>query len=71
MNKRTLDLIPNELLELYEFHEWRNAIAVLSAAYPEEWSDILSVLKNFRLLRSDIEKDDIGGKFTEAKLLFE
>jgi hypothetical protein len=63
VNRRTLDLIPKDLFELYEFHEWRNAVAVLSAAYPEEWSDILSVLSDFRLLRSDIEKDEAGGKF--------
>ena len=43
MNIRTFELIPKELFDLYEFHEWRNAIAVLSAAYPEEWADILSL----------------------------
>lgn len=57
MNSRTFELIPKELFDLYEFHEWRNAIAVLSAAYPEEWADILAVLANFRLLRSDIETE--------------
>jgi hypothetical protein len=60
---RTLDLIPRHLLELYEFHEWRNALAILSAAYPGEWSDIISVLSDFRLLRSDIEKSVEGVKF--------
>lgn len=48
--------VPEDLRELYEFHEWRNSIAVLSAAYPEEWGDILHVLRNFRLFRSDLEK---------------
>lgn len=48
--------VPEDLRDLYEFHEWRNAIAVLSAAYPEEWGDLLHVLRNFRLFRSDIEK---------------
>jgi hypothetical protein len=57
VNIRTFELIPKELFDLYEFHEWRNAIAVLSAAYPEEWTDILTVLANFRLLRSDIERE--------------
>lgn len=63
MNQRTLDLIPEELFDLYEFHEWRNAVAILSAAYPEEWSEIISVLSQFRLLRSDIEKDESGERF--------
>jgi hypothetical protein len=63
VNTRTLDLIPIELFDLYEFHEWRNAIAVLNAAYPDEWSDVLAVLSGFRLLRTDIEKDEAGGRF--------
>lgn len=55
-------LIPKGLLELYEFHEWRNAIAVLRSAYPKEWADILGILTEFRLLRSDIgEKGEKGG----------
>jgi hypothetical protein len=62
VNQRTLDLIPKGLNDLYEFHEWRNAVAVLAAAYPEEWDDILAVLSDFRLLRTDIEKGE-GGKF--------
>jgi hypothetical protein len=55
-------LIPKDLLALYEFHEWRNAIAVLRSAYPKEWADILKVLADFRILRSDIgEKGEKGG----------
>lgn len=42
--------------KLYEVHEWRNAKAVLKTARPEEWSDIITVLGNFKLLRSDILK---------------
>lgn len=62
MAGRTLDLIPKELLEFYEFHEWRNAIAVLSGAFPMEWRDILDVLSKFRILRSDIgEVGEKGG----------
>jgi len=58
----TFDLIPPELLEFYEFHEWRNAIAVLSAAYPQQWTDILTALANFRILRTDIgEQGEKGG----------
>ena len=39
VNQRTLDLIPKKLLEFYEFHEWRNAVAVLATAYPDEWAE--------------------------------
>jgi hypothetical protein len=62
VNQRTLDLIPRELFEFYEFHEWRNAVAILSAAYPEEWANILEILADFRILRSDIgEAGEKGG----------
>jgi hypothetical protein len=59
---RALKLIPKPLLGLYEFHEWRNAISVLHGAYRQEWNDILQVLAEFRILRSDIgEKGEKGG----------
>jgi hypothetical protein len=51
----TLHLVPAELQELYHVKEWRNAAGVLSTACPQEWKDILDVLRNFRLLRSEIE----------------
>ncbi|MFZ5675976.1 MAG: BglII/BstYI family type II restriction endonuclease [Pseudomonadota bacterium] len=55
------NLIPPDLQELYDFDEWRNPCAVLSVAYPEEWQDILTVLRNFRLLRRDIGEKGIKG----------
>lgn len=49
-----LRFVPDDLLELYEVHEWRNGLAVLSAARPEEWADIVEVLREFRLYHSEI-----------------
>ncbi len=49
-----LDLVPNEIQDLYEVREWRNALAILAAAHPDEWREIIEMLSNFRLLRSDI-----------------
>ena len=34
--------------------EWRNAAGVLMTACPDEWQDIVEVLRSFRLLRSEI-----------------
>jgi len=50
----TLHLVPDDLRDLYEVHEWRNAAGVLSTAYPEEWAEIQSVLRSFTLPRSKI-----------------
>lgn len=47
-------MIPDPIARRYETHEWRNALAVLSAAHPQEWNDILTVLGAFRLRRSDV-----------------
>jgi hypothetical protein len=49
-------VVPSDVAALFEVHEWRNGLAVLSAAHPEEWKDILTVLKGFRLRKSDILK---------------
>lgn len=50
----TTKLIPDYIKNKYEIHEWRNATAVLINACPSEWSDILEVLKSFKLLRSSV-----------------
>lgn len=52
--------IPQKIRDLYEIHEWKHAVAVLSQDFPKEWIDILYVLENFRLLRSSILKP--GGR---------
>ena len=48
--------VPGHLLDLYEVHEWRNGLAVLTAACPEEWADIAAALGEFRLYASEIIK---------------
>lgn len=50
----TEHLVPIDLRERYHVREWRNAAGVLSTACPAEWQDIIDVLRNFRLLRSEI-----------------
>ena len=65
-------LVPADISDRYEVHEWRNGLAILTAAHPQEWSDILTVLRGFTLLKSDILKpggrkstiaDKLDGKF--------
>ncbi|MSO70458.1 MAG: restriction endonuclease [Alphaproteobacteria bacterium] len=50
----TLHLVPENLRHLYHVHEWRNATGILQTACPEEWADIVAVLRDFRLLRSEV-----------------
>jgi hypothetical protein len=53
----TEHLVPADLRKLYHVYEWRNAAGVLNTACPQEWADIIAVLSEFRLYRSEIEKE--------------
>lgn len=53
-------IVPGDIEARFEVHDVRNGLAVLSAAHPEEWRDVLTVLRTFQLLKSDIEKP--GGR---------
>jgi hypothetical protein len=64
-------LIPDFVREHYEIHEWRHAIAILEKDFPSEWSDVLAVLQDFRLMRSEVKtpggrKSSIAGRFDTA-----
>ena len=50
----TEHLVPEDLRRLYRVREWRNAAGVLITACPQEWQDLVEVLRSFRLLRSEI-----------------
>jgi len=50
----TLHLIPSDLSEQYEIHEWRNAAGVMATAHPNEWQDIIDVLRAFEFKRSEL-----------------
>lgn len=50
----TVHLVPEDIRQLYRVKEWRNAAGVLTTACPQEWADLLDVLRGFRLLRSEI-----------------
>jgi hypothetical protein len=42
------------LHDKYEIQEWRHASAVLMKDFPAEWKEIVSVLSDFKLLKSRI-----------------
>jgi hypothetical protein len=51
----TLHLVPADLRRLYHVKEWRNAAGILQTACPDEWAEIIEVLRAFRLLRSEVQ----------------
>ncbi|MCY7861602.1 MULTISPECIES: BglII/BstYI family type II restriction endonuclease [Bacillus] len=56
----TVELLPLSIRENYEVHEWRHACAILHNDFPNEWNDMVSVLENFKLYKSNIVK--AGGR---------
>lgn len=46
------ELLPPEIREQYEVHEWKHACAILANDFPEEWQDIIDLLKQFKLRKS-------------------
>ena len=54
----TLHLVPADLLERYHVKEWRNATGVLQTACTEEWAEVQQVLRDFKLLASEVR---VGG----------
>ena len=50
----TEHIVPKDLRDLYHVREWRNAAGILSTACPGEWVDIMDILREFRLLRSEV-----------------
>jgi hypothetical protein len=53
-------VIPSDIAERFFFQEWRHGITILANVFPQEWKDIVEVLRKFRLLRSDVLKP--GGR---------
>ena len=41
---------------MYYVHEWRNAAGILTTACPAEWGQIIEVLRDFRLYRSEVKQ---------------
>ena len=41
--------IPEEIFTKFEIHEWKHSIAILKNDFPNEWSDITEMLKDFSI----------------------
>lgn len=46
--------IPQDIHENYEVREWKHASAILQTDFPEEYGDILDVLRGLKIRRSHI-----------------
>jgi hypothetical protein len=46
--------LPGQIQKKYEIHEWKHASAILSSDFPQEWDDLIKILGDFKLKKSDI-----------------
>jgi hypothetical protein len=61
-----LDLIPADIRARFLVEERRHACAILAADFPDELKDIVGCLREFKLLRSEIQAGG-GGKSKIAR----
>lgn len=59
-----IDLLPTNITESYEVHEWRHATSILKQDFPQEFADIIHVLTRFKLRKSWITVG--GGRKSEV-----
>ncbi len=59
-------VVPVDVLTRYDFRETRNAAAVLAASNPVAFGEILDVLREFRLIATDIT--DPGGSESQVPI---
>lgn len=45
----SIENLPPELIDKYEVHEYRHAIAILNVDFPEEYNEVVEMLKCFYL----------------------
>jgi hypothetical protein len=48
----TVKLLPKSVSTKYEVHEWKHASAILANDFPDEWRDIIELLKQFHFCKS-------------------
>lgn len=57
---------PKDILKKYEIREWKHASAILKHDFPDEWEDVIAMLRAFKLKRSWIAMGG-GNKTALAK----
>jgi hypothetical protein len=50
-----ISLLPQDIRDTYQIEERHHACSILMSDFPEEWADLIAVLRDFRLRRSDVQ----------------
>lgn len=49
-----IEFLPRDLRRRYEIHESRHACSILRSEFPDEWKELIDVLRGFRLCKSHL-----------------
>ena len=63
------DYIDSDLLRKYEFYSYNHALEIITQAFPEEWQDIVTSLKELEITTNDLRK--AGGNETNIPKKFD
>jgi hypothetical protein len=61
--------LPEFIRKNYEVHEWKHASAILKSDFPAEWQELIDILNDFRLKRTDVLAP--GGGFSPISSWFD
>lgn len=50
------NLLPHDILSAYQVEERHHACSILEADFPEQWEDLIEVLREFKLRKSHVAK---------------
>lgn len=64
-----MQFIPDDITQLYEVYEWRNASVILGGRHEAEFADILAALRAFRLKHSYVVNP--GGGRSEVPIFLD
>lgn len=69
-----LDVFPTDVRRRFELLEWKHASSILAADFPEQFADLVHVLRTFRLSRNDFtapggNKSDITKRLDDRGFL--
>jgi hypothetical protein len=64
-----IEHLPEFIRQNYEVHEWRHASAILKSDFPAEWQELIDILCDFRLKKTDVLAP--GGSFSPISHWFD
>jgi hypothetical protein len=53
------NLLPDDVRRLYQVEERHHACSILKTDFPDQWKDLIEVLREFKLRKSELQRPGI------------